>query len=126
MRPLKSLLISSLGKSQKLRTLQPTSGETSVTAITESDVEEAALKWLECAGWQAVHGPNMAPGTPDAERANYGEVVLERRLRDALAALNRGLAGEALDDAFGRLTGPDGSTLHTLNWSCRADPSGST
>ena len=46
------------------------------TAFTESIVEEAALAWLEAAGWQVAHGPGIAPDTPAAERADYGEVVL--------------------------------------------------
>ena len=32
--------------------------------------------------------PTSAPGGRDEERADYGAVVLERRLRDALARLN--------------------------------------
>lgn len=31
-------------------------------ALTESDVEEAALAWLEAAGWQVAHGPDRSPG----------------------------------------------------------------
>lgn len=29
--------------------------------FTESVVEEAALAWLEAAGWTVVHGPEIAP-----------------------------------------------------------------
>ena len=56
--------------------------------ITESDVEAAALGWLAGGGWRIAHGPDIAPDTPGAERADYGQVVLEQRLRDALALLN--------------------------------------
>jgi hypothetical protein len=35
-------------------------------------------------GWQVAHGPDIAPGMPAAERADYGEAVLARRLRDAV------------------------------------------
>lgn len=52
--------------------------------FTESTVEEAALAWLEATGWLIAHGPDIAPEMPAAERAHYGEVVLARRLRDAL------------------------------------------
>ena len=37
--------------------------------------------------WQIVHGPDIAPDTPGAERVDYREVVLVRRLRDALARM---------------------------------------
>ena len=50
-------------------------------ALTEADVEKAALAWLEGLGWRVAHGPDIAPGAPEAERADYGQVVLERRLR---------------------------------------------
>ena len=49
------------------------------------------LSWLKGKGWSAAHGPDIAPGVPGAERAEYGEVVLEQRLRDALARLNPNL-----------------------------------
>ena len=83
--------------------------------ITEADVEEAALDWLRDIGWQVVHGPDMAPDTPGSERSDYGQVVLERRLRDALGELNPGLPAEALDDAFRKLTRPEGATLEARN-----------
>ena len=85
-----------------------------MTTITEADVEQAALHWLAGVGWQTVHGPDIAPDTPGAERGDYTEVVLERRLRDALVELNSGPAS-ALDDAFRKLTRPEGSTLGARN-----------
>ena len=86
-----------------------------MTTITEAEVEQAALFWLEGVGWQVTHGPDIAPDTPDAERGDYGQVALERRLRDALAELNPSLPADALDDAFRKLTRPDGSTLEARN-----------
>ena len=86
-----------------------------MTTFTESTVEEAALAWLESLGWNIAHGPDIAPDTPGAERNDYGAVVLERRLRDALARLNPNLPTEALDDTFRKLTHPDGSTLEARN-----------
>ena len=86
-----------------------------MTTLTEADVEQAALDWLSDLGWQVAHGPNIAPDTPNAERGDYGQVVLEQRQRDALAALNPGLPVSALDDAFHKLTHPQGSTLEARN-----------
>ena len=63
-----------------------------MTTIAEADVEQAAREWLSTLGWQTAHGPDIAPGTPNAERDDYGQIVLERRLRDALGALNPGLS----------------------------------
>ena len=86
-----------------------------MATLTEADVEEAALEWLGALGWQTAHGPDIAPGAPGEERADYGAVVLERRLRDALARLNPDLPLDTLDDAFRRLTRPEGSTLEARN-----------
>ena len=86
-----------------------------MTAVTEADVEDAALEWLGDLGWQTAHGPDIAPGAPGEERADYGAVVLEQRLRDALARLNPDLPLESLDDAFRKLTRPEGSTLEARN-----------
>ncbi len=86
-----------------------------MTTLTEADVEAAALEWLAALGWHTAHGPDIGPGGPNEERADYGAVVLERRLRDALARLNPELPGEALDDAFRKLTRPEGSTLEARN-----------
>ena len=86
-----------------------------MTALTEADVEAAALEWLAALGWQTAHGPDIASGVPGEERTDYSVVVLERRLRDALARLNPDLPPDALDDAFRRLTRPEGSTLEARN-----------
>lgn len=59
-----------------------------MTRFTESIVEDAALAWLEAVGWHVAHGPEIGPDMSAAERADYGEVVLAQRLRDALARLN--------------------------------------
>ena len=91
-----------------------------VTAVScasffESDVETAALSWLEALGWRVVHGPDIAPDAPGAERTDYGRGVLERRSREALARLNPDLPGNALEDAQRRLTRPAGATLEARN-----------
>ncbi len=92
-----------------------TSTSTAATTLKEADVERAALEWLAELGWLAAHGPEIGPGGAAAERADYGQVVLEARLRGALAALNPDLPAEALDDAYRKLTRPEGSTLDARN-----------
>jgi hypothetical protein len=51
--------------------------------LTESTVE---------LGWQVKHGPEIAPDGLLAERQDFGQVVLEQRLRDAL--LSKLIRGE--------------------------------
>lgn len=73
-----------------------------MAGITESIVEQAALAWLESAGWSVKNGAEIAPGEPAAERDDYGQVFLTQRLRDALARLNPTLPAETLEEAFRR------------------------
>lgn len=83
--------------------------------FAESVVEDAALDWLRGLGWQVAHGPDIAPGELGAERTDYRQVVLDRRLHDALARLNPTLPGDALDEAARKLTRPEGATLEARN-----------
>jgi len=83
--------------------------------FAESEVEHAALAWLESMGWQIKHGPDIAPGTPAAEREDFRQVVLHQRLRDALYRLNPDLPDEAIEDAFCKLTRLEGATLVARN-----------
>ena len=71
-----------------------------MTSLSESVVESAALAWLESVGWSVAHGPDIAPGTLGAERDDYGQVALDRRLRDALARLNPSLPYERPRENF--------------------------
>ncbi len=73
------------------------------------------MAWLEGLGWQVLHGPDIAPGTPNTERSDYGQVVLERRLRDSLVEFNPSLPEAALDDAYRKLTRPEGATMEARN-----------
>ena len=57
-----------------------------MTILTEADVEQAALDWLATLGWQVVYGPEIAHDTPNAERGDFGQVVLERRVQDSLTS----------------------------------------
>ena len=86
-----------------------------MAGFTESDIEEATLAWLADLGWTVTHGPDIAHDALAAERLDYGQVVLEQRLRDSLARFNPDLPAEVLDDAFRRLAHPEGPTLETRN-----------
>jgi len=48
-------------------------------AFTESEVEAAALAWLENVGWRIAHGPDIAPDMLADERLISGEL----RVKDA-------------------------------------------
>ena len=73
------------------------------------------MAWLKSLGYAILHGPEIAPGEPLAERDDYGRVVLERRLRQALQRLNPQAPPDALDEAFRRLTRLDSPSLAANN-----------
>ena len=85
--------------------------------FTESVVEDAALAWLKGLGYAVLYGPDIAAGESAAERSdpNYRDVVLDGRLRQALARLNPGLPAEACEDAYRKLTRSDAPSLVERN-----------
>ncbi|MYE40140.1 MAG: type I restriction endonuclease subunit R, partial [Chloroflexi bacterium] len=83
--------------------------------LSEYVVEQAALAWLEGLSWRVMYGPDIAPETPNFERNDYSQVIIEHRLRNTLAQINRGLPADALEDIFRKLTHPEGATLEARN-----------
>lgn len=61
-----------------------------MTSFNENVVEMAALEYFAELGYRRVHGPEIAPGEPEAERDSYEDVVMWGRLRDALRRINPG------------------------------------
>ena len=86
-----------------------------MTTLNESDVEESALAWLRSLGWQTAYGPDIATRRRCLGAADYGEVVLAQRLRDALGRLNPDLPADPLERAFRRLTRPEGASVEARN-----------
>jgi type I restriction enzyme R subunit len=82
-------------------------------SFAESIVEEAALSWL--AGLGYLIASSIGAGEASDERATYRDVILERRLRQALARLNRELPSEALEETYRKLTRADAPTLIERN-----------
>ena len=79
--------------------------------IYESDIEEAALEWFTDLGYTVLHGPDIAPDNPNAERSTYKEVVLANRLRDAVARLNPNIPADAQQEAIRKILNPDSPAL---------------
>ena len=85
-----------------------------MTVFTESVVEDAALDWLRGLEYNVFAGPDMPPG-PHVLRESYSDVIFASTVRGALGRINPDLPDEALDDAFRKLTRPEGSTLEARN-----------
>ena len=86
-----------------------------MTTLTEADIEQVALDWLSEIGWDTARGADISAGAPGALRDGFGDVVLRAHLRDALERLNPELPADALDDAFRKLTRPQGATTEARN-----------
>lgn len=83
--------------------------------ITENILEETCLYWLEELGWNTVHGPDIAPDTPDAERESYSEVILKERLRASLSQINPDVPSVGIDEAVKKLLVTDSPDLLVNN-----------
>ena len=67
--------------------------------MTEDQLEQETLAWLQDLGYAVRSGFDIAPDGPNPERANYREVLLLGRLREAIARLNPAIPAAAREDA---------------------------
>jgi type I restriction enzyme R subunit len=67
--------------------------------LTESAIEQLAIELLERQGFRYLHGAELAPDALNPERASFGDVFLEGRLRDAVARLNPTIPADAREQA---------------------------
>ncbi len=86
-----------------------------MSTIAESTVEEAALAWFAELGYAVAFGPEIAPGEMLAERCSYDQVILENKLRQAIADLNPHVGPESREEALRRLLHPAHPTLIANN-----------
>lgn len=74
--------------------------------FSEEELEEAGLEWFRELGYTVLFGPDIAPDGEYCERINYGQLVLEDRLRDALYRINSDISVKAIEDAMRKITIP--------------------
>lgn len=79
--------------------------------MIESHVEQASLEWLAELGYATAYGPDVEPEKLGAERDDFSEVVLSRRLRSALERINPQLPGSAIADAMKKVLVADSPSL---------------
>src|SRR3972149_2865558 len=75
-------------------------------SLNESLIEDTVIAWLESLGYRYISGFEIAPEELSAERENYGQVILQGKLRAALERINPKIPVEALEDAFRKVTRP--------------------
>lgn len=77
-----------------------------MNSISENDIEEIALGYLQKLGYTHLLGTVISPDGEHPER-QYNEVVLVTRLRDAIDKLNPGIYLDAKDDALKKVLRTD-------------------
>ncbi|WP_431066017.1 type I restriction endonuclease subunit R [Methylotuvimicrobium sp.] len=71
-----------------------------MTQLTESAIEDFAIKLFEQLGYHYVHAPEIAPDSANPERGHYDEVILKDRLRSAVRRINPSVPTQALQEAL--------------------------
>jgi type I restriction enzyme R subunit len=71
--------------------------------MTEDQLEQETLAWLQDVGYTHRYGPDIAHDGPTPERASYRQVILSFRLREAIQRLNPGVPTAAREDALQRV-----------------------
>jgi len=74
-----------------------------MTRITESEIEEFAIKLLEDQGYKYIHGPEIAPDGARAERRSFEDVLLVGRLKKAVDSINPKIPPDAREDAIKKI-----------------------
>ena len=72
--------------------------------MTEDQLEQETLAWLQDVGYTHRYGPDIAHDGTSPERADYRQVVLPFRLREAINRLNPGIPVAAREDAIKQVT----------------------
>ena len=83
--------------------------------LTESAIEDFAIKLFERLGYDYVYAPDIAPDGERPERGHYAEVLLLGRLAKALKRINPQLSQAVLDTAFKELQRASSPDLLTNN-----------
>ncbi len=68
--------------------------------LTESAIEEFAIKLFERLGYSAIYAPDIAPDGDRPERGHYGDVLLTGRLEQAIKRINPKLPSGVLQAAL--------------------------
>lgn len=71
-----------------------------MTRITEHTIETFAIELLEDLGYRYIYAPEIAPDGDYPERDSYEEVLLTKRLKNAIARINPDMPLEAQKDAL--------------------------
>jgi len=74
-----------------------------MTRIFEDHIEQFAIEQLKALGYGYIYAPEIAPDGTNPERENYQQVLLTKRVRNAIKKLNPKIPAEAQEDALKEL-----------------------
>ncbi len=75
-----------------------------MSKLTESAIENLAIKLLKAQGYDYLFGPDIAPDGKNPLRKSFEDVILFDRLKTALKRINPDLPENAIEDAIKQLT----------------------
>ncbi|MCK9397453.1 MAG: type I restriction endonuclease subunit R [Methylobacter sp.] len=70
-----------------------------MSRLTESAIEEFAIKLFERLGYDTIYAPDFAPDGDRPERSRYDQVILNERLKAAVRRINPTVPNHALQEA---------------------------
>jgi len=79
--------------------------------LCESEIEKMAIEELVKLGYAYLSGPDIAPDALFAERNSYSEVLLRKRLTDAVVRLNPNLSYDVVLEAVNKVARISSSNL---------------
>jgi type I restriction enzyme R subunit len=79
--------------------------------LCESEIEKMAIEELVKLGYTYLSGPDIAPDALFAERNSYSEVLLRKRLTDAVVRLNPALPYDVVLEAVNKVCRISSSNL---------------
>ena len=85
-----------------------------MSGMSEADWEALALNTLGELGWHVLEGKQIAPGS--GERDTWSDLVLQARLRDAIARLNPELPPAQVDEAHNIVIAPSSHDAISENY----------
>ncbi|WP_119344802.1 type I restriction endonuclease subunit R [Facilibium subflavum] len=72
-------------------------------SLSESKIEEFAIKLFKREGYNYIYAPDVAPDADNPVRATFSDVVLENILYDKLLEINPQIQSNLIDDAIKKL-----------------------
>jgi len=83
--------------------------------MNENELELQCLEWFRDIGWDALHGPDIAPDGPDPKRSDYSQVILAEETKTAFSKINPHLPASCFEQVLTAVTKPESLDVITNN-----------